>query len=126
MLKSCKYCGRIHEDNITCSKKPKKKDKVITPDNNIDLFRWTKQWRTKRDEIKQRDNYCCVVCRHNLYNTRTQYNTLELSVHHIEPLRTAYSKRLDNNNLITLCSMHHAQAERGDIPIRMLKQLIKE
>lgn len=125
MLKSCKYCGKMHEHNVTCPYKPKKKDKIVTPDDNITLFRWSKQWRHKRDEIKELDNFCCVVCRHNLYDTRTQYTTEGLSVHHIEPLRIAYDKRLDNNNLITLCSMHHAQAEEGYISKRMLKQMIR-
>ena len=124
MLKSCKYCGRIHEDNVTCRQKPNK-TKVVTPDDNITLFRWSKQWKQKRAEINERDNYCCVVCRHNMYNTIQQYTTDNLSVHHIEPLRYDYEKRLDNNNLITLCSMHHKMAEDGDIPKRMLKSLIK-
>ena len=51
MLKSCKYCGKMHEHNVTCPHKPKKKEKIVTPDDNITLFRWSKQWRHKRDEF---------------------------------------------------------------------------
>ena len=46
-----------------------------------------------------------------------------LSVHHIEPLEEAWDLRLDENNLITLCSHHHEQAEAGKLPRAMLHEL---
>ena len=44
----------------------------------------------------------------------------DTSVHHIVPLVEDYEKRLDDDNLITLCSRHHEMAEKGDIDRREL------
>jgi 5-methylcytosine-specific restriction endonuclease McrA len=38
-----------------------------------------------------------------------------LSVHHITSLKEDFSKRLDNDNLITLCELCHRKAEVGAI-----------
>ena len=46
-----------------------------------------------------------------------------LSVHHIIPLAADFDKRLDDDNLITLCRYHHEQAERGTIPVARLRRL---
>lgn len=40
----------------------------------------------------------------------------DLGVHHIVPLMADFDKRLDNDNLITLCASHHRQADAGRIP----------
>lgn len=40
----------------------------------------------------------------------------DLGVHHIVPLMADFDKRLDNDNLITLCASHHSQADAGRIP----------
>lgn len=40
----------------------------------------------------------------------------DLGVHHIVPLMADFNKRLDNENLITLCASHHRQADAGRIP----------
>ena len=47
----------------------------------------------------------------------------ELQVHHIEPLEERFDLRLDDGNLVTLCSMHHRMAEDGDIPRDYLHDL---
>lgn len=46
-----------------------------------------------------------------------------LSVHHIVPIEEDYSLRLDNDNLITLCSLCHSIAETGGIERRYLRSL---
>lgn len=38
-----------------------------------------------------------------------------LEVHHIIPLAEDFDRRLDDENLITLCQAHHKAAERGDV-----------
>ena len=47
--------------------------------------------------------------------SRNKINVDNLSVHHIEPLHENWERRLDDENLITLCPRHHEMAERGHI-----------
>lgn len=60
MLKSCKYCGRIHDSKYICPNKPiRNKYKVNTEE---DKFRNTYVWQKKRKYIKERDKGLCQVC----------------------------------------------------------------
>lgn len=109
MLKSCSVCGYIHDMNKVCHyKKVKKK-------TNANTFRRTYQWTEKSKSIRKRDNYLCQVCLTGKYNTNYQYTYNELEVHHIVPIEEDYTKRLDSNNLITLCRYHHEMAEANEI-----------
>lgn len=113
MLRYCRVCGKIHDDPM-CKKAyiNKKRDK------EADRFRSSVIWREKREQIKERDSYCCRVC--------LQAGVLvnyDLSVHHIVPIMANYDMRLDDSNLITLCRYHHEQAERGLIDRRELQIL---
>lgn len=103
MLRYCKVCGHIHNEPM-CHKdyNYKKRDK------EADRFRNSKLWRDKREQIKERDYYCCRVCMQAGILTNC-----DLSVHHIVPIIANYDLRLDDSNLITLCRLHHEQAERG-------------
>lgn len=122
MLKSCSYCGRIHDSKYICSAKPKK-NRSIT---EADKFRWTSIWQRKREEIKKRDLYLCQICIRELYNTATKYNTEELSVHHNIPINEDYNKRLDNSNLLTVCDYHHKMCDRGEIAREEVQTIIDE
>lgn len=122
MLRSCQYCSKIHDTKYDCGKKPKYISKKVA--TKMDKFRWTRAWQEKREQIKERDKYMCQVCKTGKYHTDRQYNTEDLSVHHIEPLLYNFDKRLDEDNLITLCSYHHELAEKGKISSIELKELI--
>lgn len=118
MFISCRYCGRIHRQGEECKLKPKRKyyKKKLTEENKeIQRFRWSKQWQHKRENIKKRDNYMCIACLLGLKCTAKRLNTIGLSVHHIVPLAVDFDKRLDDDNLITLCSLHHSMADSGEI-----------
>lgn len=117
---TCSRCGVVKRGHICPYKTYKKKDR----DGKADKFRGSKAWTNKSIEIRQRDRYLCVVCMANLYNTVRQYNYDKLEVHHIVPLNEDYNKRLDNDNLITLCKYHHNLAEDGQIPREELQNLI--
>ena len=119
MLKSCKYCGRIHSKKEICSRKP-----VRTRESREDKFRNTTAWHNKREEIKKRDKYLCQACLNNLRGTTKRLTTDGLSVHHIQPLKTNYDLRLEDSNLITLCAFHHELAENGRISASELKDII--
>lgn len=122
MLKSCKYCGKIHDSKYECPRKPKRKKKG----NKKDKFRWTSVWQRKREEIKDRDLNLCQICIRKLYNTHKQYTYDYLEVHHAIPLEQDFDRRLDNDNLLTMCEQHHEMAECGDIPLDMVLNIIKE
>ena len=122
MLKSCKYCGRIHDSKIICEKKPRRYKKKT----DVEKFRWTSAWKNKRDEIKRRDNSLCQICIRNIYNPIRELEYDNLSVHHAIPIEADFSKRLDNDNLLTLCARHHEMAECGSIPYEIIKKIIDE
>lgn len=91
-----------------------------------DSFRSTSAWQRKAEEIKERDHYLCQVCIRNLYGTKIRLNHESLSVHHAIPLEIDFEKRLDNNNLLTVCSMHHEMAEGSKIPLQVVQKIIAE
>jgi 5-methylcytosine-specific restriction endonuclease McrA len=124
MKKSCKYCGFIHQVGYECPRKPSRNYKLKYKEK--DKFRSSYIWQRKREEIKQRDFYLCRACMDQVINIDIKYNAEELSVHHIVPLEVDYSLRLENDNLITLCDMHHKQAEKGDIDANYLRKLIND
>ena len=117
MLKSCQYCSRIHDSKYDCGKKPKKYKKR----NEKDKFRSTQFWQIKREEITQRDRYLCQIC-----IREDKYNHEELEVHHAISLQEDFGKRLDNDNLLTLCEKHHEMAEKGKITREKILFIIKE
>lgn len=121
MLKSCKYCGRIHDSRYICPKKPKPKKHR---NSKAAVFRKTYAWQKKRDQIVRRDFHLCRVCNEGSYEVFDVPGLdLELQVHHIEPLEERFDLRLDDGNLLTCCSRHHQLAEDGDIPRDYLHDL---
>lgn len=122
MLKTCKMCGVVEEGHIC----PHRKSYRKTKDRQSDKFRNTAVWQKKRDEIKVRDRYLCQVCLRELYNTINIINHKSVEVHHITTINDDYNRRLDNDNLITLCSYHHKMADKGMIPKEELYNIVRE
>ncbi|MBR2177438.1 MAG: HNH endonuclease [Clostridia bacterium] len=128
VLKVCSTCGRIHEFNTVCPKRIESIKKRQTEyDRNkyhrnsaADLFRNSKNWQRKRNEIKSRDLNICRYC----FLVRHKITTSNLSVHHITSLDKDFDLRLNNNNLITLCRECHEKAEKGIIKPEKLQKLI--
>lgn len=106
MLKSCCYCGKVHERNYNCGKKPVKKKKY----SNQNSFRNRAIWKRKAIEIKERDMYLCRICLEN-----GVINGKGLEVHHIYPLEEDESKGLESEYLLTVCRTHHEQCESSEI-----------
>lgn len=122
LLKSCVWCGSIHDKKYECPKKPKQTKQPTY----IDKFRWSRRWANKRKQINERDRYMCQVCIRKLYNTQHQYNYTSIEVHHIVPLVEDFSKREDDENLICLCRYHHEMAESGEISRKELLDIVNE
>lgn len=113
MRKSCSYCGGIHTVGFKCPMKPKR----FKQKSDIEKFRSGISWQKKRSEIAERDLYLCRVCL-----DQGRYSN-EIQVHHITPLASDFSLRLENDNLISLCPYHHEQAEAGLISPSRLRLL---
>lgn len=124
MLKSCPYCGRIHERSYICPKKPIRTKKGYA--TNQSKFRSKSAWTKKAKAIKMRDGFLCQICIRGLYEPQRKYETERLEVHHIVPLKNDFNLRLSNENLITLCEKHHEMAETGIISTDLLKQIVQE
>ena len=119
MLVTCSYCSGHHKRGEKCSFRPTKKGGQ-KEDNYINRFRSTAAWKKKRLEIKNRDLFLCQYC---LKNGRYTFNKLE--VHHINKISKYWNKRLDNENLITLCIACHKMADLGHIDKKVLIYIAK-
>lgn len=126
MMKSCSYCGRVHRAGETCPKKPKK-TRDYHKNREVSVFRGDRAWKGKRDAVKSRDMHLCRLCLDGTYGDyRHAYGFRPpLEVHHIVPLEEDYSKRLDEDNLITLCPVHHKLCDANKVPRRHLTKLAK-
>ena len=125
MKKSCQYCGRIHERNFICPKKPvsEPRKKFSTEQNK---FRSKNVWTKKARAIKKRDGFMCQICVRGMFEPERRYQTENLEVHHIIPLKSDYNLRLEDENLITLCKKHHEMAEAGFISENILRHIARE
>lgn len=106
MYRTCTICGGIHHEDNMFKRYYKKNTKASK-------FRNSNAWITKRDK------YLCQVCLKD-----SIYNYDDLQVHHIIPIDKNYELKLDESNLITLCSYHHKQAEQNKITKEYLYKLI--
>ena len=78
-------------------------------------FRSSAAWKHKRAEILKRDHNECKICCNNKEG---------LQVHHIYSLDTHWQLRLDNDNLITLCTKcHHAVHNGMYNPVFLLNKI---
>lgn len=127
MLKSCQYCGKIHDKKYICREKEQAMRKRQRKRyNEKESFRGTETWKNKREEIRKRDCQVCQVCIRGLFDPDRMFETDDLSVHHAVSVEEDYEKRLDDDNLITLCGKHHEMAESGEIPLELIKEIIYE
>ena len=115
MLKACSRCGKIHPYNQQCNV-----GRIYKGSEERNL-RAKSVWHKKSEEIRERAQYLCEVCRDKGIIT---YDNLE--VHHIIPLKIAPELLLDNLNLICLCAMHHHEADEGKIDVTYLQKLAKK
>lgn len=119
MKKTCSICGKIHDINKICKRQYHKK--LNTQEV---YFRNSYNWKTKRTQIKIRDLYLCRVCLQNKMISKDKFNHQNIQVHHIVSIHEDWDKRLDSDNLISLCTYHHRQAEDGIITKEELSKII--
>jgi 5-methylcytosine-specific restriction enzyme A len=114
-LKPCNYIG--------CSKLTRKKyceqheyktvydtrfyDQYVRDKESTKFYK-SKPWKKTREQVLIRDHGLCQSC---LKNKRI---TMASIVDHIIPLKIAWEKRLDMNNLQSLCQSCHNQKTAED------------
>ena len=85
-------------------------------DKEAKRFYNSKQWKIKRICILERDNYECCDCRERLkeaavkgvyLNPEQRKIHMAADVHHIKSLKEHPELRLDDDNLVSLCSECH-------------------
>ena len=114
MYKSCARCGKIHSTSFVCG------TRTYQGGNERKLrSKWS--WTKKSEEIREKANYLCEVCRDKGQIT---YDSLE--VHHIVKLSSDNDGLLDNYNLICLCVEHHKQADKGKLSVEYLRNLARQ
>ena len=117
-LISCARCGRIHPRGQCPLPATRSRYRGSETRTDAQRFRSSRTWQRKAEEVKQRDDYLCRLC---LYNGKI--TNRELSVHHITPIVQAEDKRLDDDNLITLCNDCHMKVEGDDQYTDLLRRL---
>lgn len=117
MLKSCRYCGKIHSTKYICEKKPTYRPKSPTVATRVhNSYKWNKT----REIVRRRDAYMCAYCL-----KMKLLNCVDVEVHHITSIVEDESRAFDLSNLITLCRKHHEMAEQGLINKQELFDIVK-
>lgn len=81
-------------------------------DSKFMEFYHSKEWRNKRKQVLLRDKYLCQSClAKGIVNPVKKGQ--RFYVHHIIELKDDWSKRLDMDNLQTVCSQCHIESHRG-------------
>lgn len=74
-----------------------RKPKQALPENKINVFYKSYEWRKLRYKVLKKYGATCMVC------GRERENGFMIHVDHIKPLRKYWELRLDANNLQVLC-----------------------
>ena len=119
---TCTHCNGTHKRGDVCPSKPTTKKKITT----ANTLRNSSKWRKKSEEIRKRDLYLCQCCIRDMHGTMRKYEHDNLSGHHIIAIHEDETLVYDNNNLVTLCRFHHEEAEKGNISVSVLKNIVNE
>lgn len=86
----------------------------------LDRFYHSRKWKAARLHVLERDAYRCQVCK------RAGRLTVADTVHHITPVKVDPSKRLDLDNLESICrACHNAEHKEKAKSQRAKKTIIK-
>ena len=103
--------------------------KVISGDAHA--FYVTREWKDKRLEILERDNYICQRCIGHWTEPNKPIKKIKLSkakyVHHIKPMKDYFELALNNDNLISLCfNCHEVIEERQGNKFKPIKKRLTD
>ena len=119
MLKTCKYCGRIHDEKVICEQKQnvleRQKDRKYNHTETYKTYHNSTYWNKLGKYIKERDLYICQMC-----------GKPANEVHHIIKIEDDTDRAYDETNLISLCHLCHIWAEKGLIDKQTLFDKVKQ
>ena len=119
MLKACSKCGKIHAYNYECKAGYLKRSYNDRQDKEASRLRSLSSWQKKRASIKERAFNLCEVCK-----AQGIYNYTDIEIHHIKKLSQDPNGLLEDSNLICLCTLHHKQADSGELSVDYLLELV--
>ena len=127
IYKRCARCGKRLPSGTTCMCYNRYAEyNRYRDDDKYNRFYTTAKWNKAKDTVKQR---CYGL---DIYSLLVD-GVIEFgrTVHHIEPLKDNWDKRLDYSNLIYLTEQHHhmvhAQLQDGDYEMtQKLKEVRKK
>ena len=104
----CDKCKSIVEERAEEYKQKSNNRYNKQRDKKYEQFYNSKAWRTLRSKYINK-HYLCEECQKEAEQNKEYTICLAEEVHHKEPIQTeaGWLKRLDWNNLISLCHMHH-------------------
>ena len=113
----CKNCNKLYRKRDLnkadfCSHPCYWESKRENLSANHKNFLLSSNWIKKAKEIRNRDEYECRICGITNEKQIKKYGK-SLHVHHIIPRKIRPDLKLNNYNLITLCSECHPKQERG-------------
>ena len=118
MLKSCVYCGRIHDEKYICEQKRETRRMQQLNRKHTEKYNEyinSGYWKKLRKYVKDRDLYICQIC-----------GKQASEVHHIIKVEEDAEKAYDENNLISLCHRCHLLAEKGEIQKDLMFDKVKQ
>lgn len=86
----------------------------FTSDKKYSDFYKSKAWRNKRKQVLIRDKYLCQSCLRKGV-VKSIESKERFYVHHLIELKDDWDKRLDMDNLETVCAKCHIEAHRATI-----------
>lgn len=116
-----RYCTKCKEEVEKNNRKRYKRYNMERYSNKEERkyinFYSSNEWINERDFIKIRDCGLCIPCFYSLYNGEEVVYKEEDTcssdyVHHIIELKEDWDKRIDDMNLISVCSCHHDRIHR--------------
>lgn len=96
-----KMCEKCEERFLKINKKSYNDYKAKRTDIKEQKFYCSKDWIITRDVVKQRDKGLCQLC---LFKEKIKSSD---TVHHIEPLKDNWNRRVSLDNLVSLCDRCH-------------------
>lgn len=99
------YCEQHKKEAIERERHRKQQEYKRYDDQRKQEKEWhfykSNEWKRIREMALARDHYLCQEC------LKEGKLTVASTVHHIIEIKEDWSKRLDLDNLITLCEYHH-------------------
>ena len=111
-MKECSFigCTELIKKGSRCEAHNRHREyQKYRGDNTSQQFYQSPQWRSIRGKALHRDRGLCMSCLDSGW-IKGAY-----TVHHIEPIKVAWHRRLELGNLVSLCESCHQAEHKNQI-----------